>query len=126
MTQTSVKRILIVEDEENITILLTFLLEQSGYTVDSVTEGELALGQVISNTPDVLILDVMLPGIDGFEVLRQVRQDARVGDLPILMLTAKGQKEDQEYALTLGANKYITKPFSNTDLVAAVNQLAKS
>jgi DNA-binding response OmpR family regulator len=118
------KRILLAEDEPNIVESLTFLLERAGFDVASEMNGQTALDAVLTNLPDVIILDVMLPGLDGFEILRHLRADARTQALPVLMLIAKGQREDRETALDSGANLFITKPFSNSEVIAAVTRLA--
>lgn len=118
------KRILLVEDEPHIVESLTFLLEKSGFEVSVETNGRKALDHALSNPPDTLILDVMLPELDGYEVLRQLRDDERTAKLPILMLTAKGQREDREMAARCGADRFMTKPFANADLIAAVKELA--
>ncbi|MBC6439234.1 MAG: response regulator [Rhodospirillales bacterium] len=118
------KRVLIAEDEPNIVESLSFLLERAGYDVAVVSDGKSALDTALSDTPDVMILDVMLPELDGYEILRRVRVDQNAGRLPVLMLTAKGQKEDRETALACGADLFITKPFANSDIIEAVAQLA--
>ena len=118
------KRILLVEDEPNIVISLTFLLERAGFEVDSESQGDVALNAALENPPDVMVLDVMLPGMDGFEILRRLRGDPRSESLPVLMLTAKGQREDRENAMACGADLFISKPFANADVIAAVNKLA--
>ena len=116
------KRVLLAEDEPNIVESLTFLLDRAGYEVSVETDGRQALNAALKNTPDVLILDVMLPELDGYEILRQLRSDGRAKDLPIIMLTAKGQREDRETALDCGADMFITKPFANSEIVAAVKR----
>lgn len=118
------KRILLAEDEPNIVAPLQYLLRRAGYAVDVYDDGQDALDAVLDSPPDVLVLDVMLPRMDGFEILKNLREDARTRDLPVLMLTAKGQREDRERALKTGANLFITKPFANAELIAAVDQLA--
>ena len=120
----SAKRILLAEDEPNIVAPLRYLLEREGFDVDVQDNGQLALQSALDNPPDVMVLDVMLPGIDGFEILRHIRADPKGKFLPVLMLTAKGQREDRERAIRTGANIFITKPFANAELIAAVNQLA--
>lgn len=119
-----VKRVLIAEDEPNIVESLTFLLERAGFEVAVESDGPKALAAALQRRPDVLILDVMLPELDGYEVLRQLRADPRSKSLPILILTAKGQREDRETALSSGADLFITKPFANAEVVAAVERLA--
>lgn len=118
------KRVLLAEDEPNIVESLSFLLKRAGFDVAVETDGRRALNKALADTPDILILDVMLPDLDGYEVLRQLRADQRAKSLPILMLTAKGQREDRETALKCGADLFITKPFANAELLAAVEQLA--
>ncbi|MCW2306120.1 response regulator transcription factor [Rhodobium gokarnense] len=118
------KRVLLAEDEPNIVESLTFLLERAGFDVAVETDGRKALDKALADTPDVLILDVMLPEIDGYEILRQLRADRRADRLPVLMLTAKGQREDRDTALECGADLFITKPFANSEIVAAVVKLA--
>ena len=117
------KRILVVEDEPNIVISLRFLLENAGFDVEVETNGREALEHILSNTPDALVLDVMLPELDGFEILQKIRSDENVSGLPVLMLTAKGQREDRKNALDFGADLFITKPFSNSEVVEAVESL---
>ncbi|UTW50232.1 response regulator [bacterium SCSIO 12827] len=118
------KRVLLAEDEPNIVESLTFILERSGFEVATTTNGRQALEVAQSDTPDILILDVMLPELDGYEVLRRLRADARTKTLPVLMVTAKGQREDRETAMKCGADMFITKPFVNSELIAAVEKLA--
>ena len=117
-------RVLLAEDEPNIIESLTFLLERAGFEVACEMNGQTALNAALATAPDVIILDVMLPGLDGLEVLRRLRADARGQSLPVLILTAKGQREDRELALSNGANLFITKPFSNAEVIAAVVALA--
>ena len=118
------KRVLLVEDEPNIVVSLRFLLTRAGFEVDVEDNGARALESALGNPPDVTVLDVMLPEMNGFEVLERLRADPRGAALPVLMLTAKGQREDRERALRAGANRFVTKPFSNADLVNAVEELA--
>ena len=118
------KRVFLAEDEPNIVESLTFLLERAGFDVSAEMNGQSVLDMTLADPPDVMILDVMLPGLDGLEILRRLRADPRCADLPILMLTAKGQREDRETALRSGANQFITKPFSNSEVIASVIRLA--
>ena len=83
------------------------------------------MSALLANVPDVLVLDVMLPGLDGFSILRQIRTDAVTKELPVIVLSAKGQREDQKTALECGADQFITKPFSNEAIVAAVTRLSQ-
>ena len=118
------KRVLLAEDEPNIAESITFLLERAGFEVTVENDGRGALDAVMADSPDVLVLDVMLPGLDGYEILRTLRADRDRESLPVLMLTAKGQREDREMALKCGADLFITKPFSNAEIVSAVRRLA--
>lgn len=119
------QRILLAEDEPNIVESLRFLLERAGFELSVEKNGHKALAAALEGAFDLLILDVMLPGIDGYEVLRQVRADHRAHDLPVLMLTAKGQREDRERALDGGVDVFMTKPFANAEIVRAVRELAE-
>lgn len=118
------KRVLLAEDEPNIAESVTFLLERAGFEVAIENDGRRVLEAVMADSPDVLVLDVMLPGLDGYEILRTLRADRDRESLPVLMLTAKGQREDREMALKCGADLFMTKPFSNTEIVSAVRKLA--
>ena len=118
------KQVLIAEDEPNIVESLSFLLKRAGFEVSVESDGREALEAALARVPDVLILDVMLPSLDGYEVLRQLKADSRTANLPVMMLTAKGQREDRETALKCGADLFVTKPFSNAEIVEAVKNLA--
>lgn len=117
------KHVMLVEDEPNIVTSLTFLLKRAGLEVSVETDGRRVLDAVLRDTPDLLILDVMLPELSGYEVLRHLRADRRTEGLPVLMLTAKGQRSDKETALESGADMFMTKPFANSELIAAVKSL---
>ncbi len=116
-------RILIVDDEPNIVVPLEFLMKREGYEVAVAGDGQAALEAVARGAPDLVILDVMLPRMSGFEVCRQIRADARWRGLKILMLTAKGRDSEMEKGLGLGADAYVTKPFSTRDLVAKIRAM---
>ncbi len=120
------KTVLLAEDEPNIVESLNFLLQKAGFEVNVVTDGRQALEQAFNQKPDMLVLDVVLPEIDGYEVLRRLRADQRTQGLPILMLTAKSQSEDRESALKYGADAFMTKPFANAEFTAAVRQLSRA
>ncbi|WP_262315243.1 response regulator YycF [Lacticaseibacillus parakribbianus] len=111
------KKILVVDDEKPISDIVKFNLNKEGYDVVTAYDGEEALAKVESEEPDLILLDLMLPKIDGLEVARQVRKDR---DTPIIMLTAKDSEIDKVLGLELGADDYVTKPFSNRELVARV------
>lgn len=116
-------RILLIEDEGNILEAITFILSRAGWEVQGHGNGATALDAVRRVTPDLVVLDVMLPGRSGLDILRDLRADVATADLPVLMLTARGQAKDRETALELGATAYLTKPFSNADLVATIDRL---
>lgn len=112
--------ILVVDDEEHIQELLRFNLEKEGYKVQTARDGTEALAQLDKDKPDLVVLDVMLPGMDGLEVCRQLRQTPKYRDLPVIMLTAKGEEIDKVLGLELGADDYMTKPFSPRELLARI------
>lgn len=117
-------RVLIAEDDAHIVESLTFILRRAGYEVAAVADGEAALVRVRSQrSPDLLVLDVMLPLRNGFEVLKAVRADERTRALPVLMLTAKAQPHDRSMAEEIGVDAYVTKPFSNQDVLDQVRRL---
>ena len=115
--------VLIAEDEPGILESLDFILKRAGWSVRSVTDGEAALEMASLLKPRIMVLDVMLPKRSGFEVLKQLRADAATRDMPILILTAKGQKQDKVQAEELGASAFITKPYANAHVVEVVGQL---
>ena len=117
------KEILIVDDEPSIVVPIQFLMEQQGYTVMVAENGESALDIIYKYKPDLILLDIMLPRIDGYEVCEIVRLDPRYRDIKIIFLTAKGREVEIAKGLALGADAYITKPFSNTELVSKVKKL---
>ncbi|MEP3116185.1 response regulator [Nisaea sp.] len=119
------KRVFIAEDEPNILESLSFLLGREGWEVTSALDGNSAMEQLSDGTlPDVVILDIMLPHRNGFDILRQLRASPRTRDLPVIVLTAKGQEKDRKTAEEIGANAFVTKPFSNKDVVDQVRRLA--
>ncbi|MEM9765167.1 MAG: response regulator [Pseudomonadota bacterium] len=124
MSATAGARILLAEDEPSIVTSLRFLLGRAGFDVVVESDGTRAVARALSEMPSVVVLDVMMPGCDGFEALRQLRADPRTAHMPVVMLTAKGQREDRDTAVRLGASAFITKPFSNSEVVDAVRMLA--
>ena len=116
-------RVLLIEDEPNIATAIAFLLGRDGWRVATHSDGATALRAVDRHAPDVVVLDVMLPGRSGFDILAALRAGPRAA-LPVLMLTAKGQAADRTRAEALGVSRFMTKPFSNADLVEAVRDLA--
>jgi two-component system alkaline phosphatase synthesis response regulator PhoP len=117
------ERILIVDDEEDVLELVRYNLDKNGYKVIKATTGEQAMTEARGKTPDLIILDLMLPGIDGLEVCRQLKSDVKTERIPIIMLTAKGEETDIVTGLELGADDYITKPFSPKVLIARLRRL---
>lgn len=116
-------RVLVVDDEPNIVLSIEFLMEQAGFEVVTADDGEKALAKVNDSRPDVLLLDISLPGISGFDVLERLRGEEATKHLPIIMLTAHGRDVEREKGLALGADDYITKPFSTQALVEKVQAL---
>ncbi|MGO1118834.1 response regulator transcription factor [Rhodovibrionaceae bacterium A322] len=116
-------RVLIAEDEPNIVESLKFIFSREGWDVTAVMDGNDAMDQLKADPPDVMVLDVMLPRLNGFEILKQVRAHPTLNKLPVIMLTAKGQAQDRQTALDIGASLFITKPFSNKEVVENVRRL---
>ena len=116
-------RVLIIEDEPSIAESLSFILQRADFDIDTALDGTEALRRLRRQTYSVLILDIMLPGISGFDVLRSVRSDKALEGLPVIVLTAKGQAADRKAAEATGATAFITKPFSNAEVVERVRQL---
>jgi two-component system alkaline phosphatase synthesis response regulator PhoP len=119
------KKILVVEDEKDIRELVRYNLEQEGYIVLEADEGELALALVRRERPALVILDIMLPGVSGLDICRTIRLDEETARVPILMLTAKAAEVDKVVGLEMGADDYVTKPFSPRELVARVKAVLR-
>lgn len=119
------KRILIVEDDRDIVELVRYNLEQEGFQVSAVGDGSSGLAQIRKSPPDLLILDLMLPKFSGLEVCKAVRREPALNRLPILMLTARGEESDRVVGLELGADDYVTKPFSPRELMARIKALLR-
>lgn len=117
------KRVLLIEDEPHIVEAIGFILGRDGWEVSAHMEGAGAVEAIRAHRPDIVILDVMLPGASGFEILRAVRAEADLATLPILMLTARGQSRDREMAAQYGASAFMTKPFSNAEVLASVRAM---
>lgn len=116
-------RVLIVEDEPNIVESLSFILQRADFDIDTTPDGTEALRQLQRRTYSALILDLMLPGISGLDVLRSVRSDKSLEAMPVIVLSAKGQAADRKAAEATGATMFITKPFSNSEIVDRVREL---
>lgn len=120
------KTVLLIEDEPNIIEAISFILSRDGWRVATHSNGVDAVTAVGARKPDLVILDVMLPGRSGYDILRDLRAAEDTADLPVLMLTARGQTKDREMAETLGASRFMAKPFSNADVLEAVRDLVRS
>jgi len=119
------RRILVVEDEEDIVGLLTFHLEKEGYQVQSALDGAVALQHAFNNPPDLVILDIMLPEVDGLEVCRRLRSNKLTASVPVLMLSARKEELDKVLGLELGADDYMVKPFGIRELIARVRAMLR-
>lgn len=117
------KKILLVEDDPSVLRAISFILEKEGYQVLTAVNGLEGLRKVKEEKPDLLILDVMLPGLDGFEVCHRLRAETQTAQLPILMLSAKGQAADKATGLQVGANEYLTKPVERSVLLSTIETL---
>ena len=117
------KKVLLIEDEPNIIEAVSFILSRDGWEVKTHSNGHDAMEAVRLRGPDLIILDVMLPGKSGFDILSEIRAEAQFETLPVLMLSARGQAKDMEMAERAGANRYMTKPFSNAEVLDAVRDL---
>jgi DNA-binding response OmpR family regulator len=117
-------RILLIEDEANIAMALDFILTRDGWTVSTHNEGAEAISAIRRARPDVLVLDVMLPGRSGYDILTEIRASTDLADLPVLVLSAAGQGRAREAAERAGASRFLTKPFANADVLALVRELA--
>src|SRR3989339_1895435 len=116
-------KILIADDEQSIVVPLEFLMEQKGYEVVAAYNGEEAIEKIISFNPDLILLDIMLPIIDGFEVCQMIRSDPNWKDIKIIFVSAMGREVDIAKGLALGADAYITKPFANTEIIEKVREV---
>ena len=116
-------KILIVEDDPNIGESLDFILRRAEFDVELVTDGAVALDLIRRQAYAAVILDIMLPGMNGFDLLRAVRADQRLAAIPIIVLSAKGQANDRRTAEAIGASVFITKPFSNAEIVERIREL---
>ena len=120
-----VRKILVVDDEAVLAETIAYNLEQAGYQVTTASDGASALEAARSETPDLVILDIMLPEMDGLEVCRQLRRESNTSTTPIMMLTAKGDEIDKVVGLEVGADDYVTKPFGRRELLARVRALLR-
>jgi len=119
------KKVLIVDDEKDIVELIAYNLKKEGFAADSAPDGETALAKIKKGNYGLVILDLMLPGLQGIELCRILRNDPATSSLPVIMLTAKGEEVDKVVGLEMGADDYITKPFSPRELVARINAVLR-
>jgi two-component system alkaline phosphatase synthesis response regulator PhoP len=117
------KKILIVDDNENIREALTYLLEDEGHSVSVAKDGAEALRKVREASPDILFLDIMMPEINGYDVCRTIKNDPDLKYIYVIMLTAKGQADEQERCKEIGADEYVVKPFSPMEIFAKINNI---
>ena len=118
-------RVLIVEDEKALAEILEYNFKKEGYAVDTASDGEIALDKIIFKAPDLIILDWMLPKLSGIELCKKVRSNKKIKNIPIIMLTARGEEEDRLKGLEMGADDYVTKPFSINELLARAKAVLK-
>lgn len=116
-------RIMIVEDEESLLKLESILLSAKGYSVTGVRDGESALEQIGATKPDLVVLDIMLPRLDGFEVWRRIKENPETSAIPVVMLTARKNSQDLARGLQAGADAYITKPFKSAQVIETIESL---
>jgi len=120
-----VKRVLLIEDDRDIVELVRYNLEREGFQVASAMDGASGLAQIRKTPPDILLLDLMLPKLSGLDICKEIRRDTSLNKLPILMLTARGEEADRVVGLEMGADDYVTKPFSPRELGARVKALLR-
>ena len=118
-------KILIIEDEKDIVKMLEYNLKKEGFRIVSISDGDQAVDIVKGGHPDIILLDLMLPGMDGLEVCRQLKKESKTACVPIIMLTAKAQESDKIVGLELGADDYVTKPFSPRELIARIKAVLR-
>lgn len=126
MEQKSTFRVLVVDDEPDVVSLLTLMLKSQGYEVLAATDGQAGLEKARTEKPDLILLDIMLPRLDGYKVARMLKYDEKFSHIPIIMLTAKVQEKDREMGLEMGADEYFTKPFDTSVLLAKVKQILEA
>ena len=119
------ENVLVIDDERDLIELVRYNLEKEGFQVTSALDGEAGLSMALQNFPDVIVIDLMLPGIDGLEVCRRLRAEERTSHIPVIMLTAKSSESDRIVGLELGADDYVTKPFSPRELAARIKAVLR-
>lgn len=126
LPDTTAPRIALIEDDESLALLLSYNLDAMGYAVEWAAHGTLALKRLLSDPPDLVMLDWVVPGLSGIEILRQIRQNAHTRALPVVMLTARTDREDRRRAAELGVDAFIAKPFAVGDVMARLQHLLPS
>jgi twitching motility two-component system response regulator PilG len=116
-------RVMIVEDEESLLKLESILLSAKGYKVTGVMDGRMALEEISTEMPDLVLLDIMLPSLDGFEVCRRIKENPETSTIPVVMLTARKNSQDRAHGLEAGADAYITKPFKSAQVLETIESL---
>ena len=116
-------RILVADDDAFIRRPLEWILSQEGFTAETARDGDECMEALRNNPPDLLILDVMMPGLDGFEICRRMKDDPKLRQIPVILLSARGREHDRERGMALGAAEYMTKPYSPTDLMQRIRGL---
>ena len=119
------QKIMVVDDDPNLTRSVTFILQKEGYQVDVATNGEEAMAKIRQSKPRMIFLDVMMPKKNGYEVCQEIKGDAELSDIYIVMLTAKGQERDKEKGLEMGADEFISKPFSPKAIVERTKEILR-
>jgi len=117
------KKVLLVEDEDNIALALEHLIAKQGFTLRRVADGNLAMEAITEDHPDLVVLDVMLPGSSGYEICQSIRRDDRLAGIKVLMMTARGGEVERRKGLALGADAFLTKPFATSDLTDQIKAL---
>ena len=117
------KKVLLVEDEDNIALALEHLIARQGYSLRRVADGTLAMDAIVEDHPDLVVLDVMLPGSSGYEICQSIRRDATLADIKVLMMTARGGEVERRKGMALGADDFLTKPFATSDLTNRIKTL---
>lgn len=117
------KKVLLVEDEDNIALALEHLIARQGYALRRIADGTRAMEAIVEDHPDLVVLDVMLPGSSGYEICQSIRRDATLSDIKVLMMTARGGEVERRKGMALGADDFMTKPFATSDLTDRINDL---
>ncbi len=117
------KKVLLVEDEDNIALALEHLIARQGYALRRIADGTLAMEAIVEDHPDLVVLDVMLPGSSGYEICQSIRRDAKLADIKVLMMTARGGEVERRKGMALGADDFMTKPFATSDLTNRIKTL---